>query len=272
MNAALAGQLALGALALALVCKLLATSCTLGSGSPGGSFFPAVFLGAMLGGAFGRIAQAGMPGIVSSPEAYAAVGMGAVAAGATLAPLTGVLMMFELTGSYQIVLPLLVACGAAAAVVHGLLGGSIYTLTALRRGVVVARGGPSLTDLSVAQALDKVDPIPADLAHDELVQLVGPTEHAAFPVVEGDAVIGVLSVRETRRALLDPEVDQAATAARFAQQAVFVLPDDDLGAALHRLAEVGRAEAVVVDADGRPLGVLTREGILEAWRRATLPG
>jgi CIC family chloride channel protein len=272
MNAALAGQLALGALVIALVCKLVATSCTLGSGSPGGSFFPAVFLGAMLGGAFGRVAQAGLPGIVSSPEAYTAVGMGAVAAGATLAPLTGVLMMFELTGSYQIVLPLLVACGAAAAVVHGLMGGSIYTIGARRRGVVLSRGGPSLSELSVEQALDKVDPIPAEMAHDELLRLVGPTEHGAFPVVDGDAVIGVLSVRETRRALLDPEVDRTATAARFAHQAVFVLPDDDLGAALHRLAEVGRSEAVVIDAGGRPLGVLTREGILEAWRRATLPG
>ena len=142
MNAALAGQLAFGVLVLALICKLIATSCTLGSGSPGGSFFPAVFIGAMLGGAFGRFAQAVLPGVVSGAEAYAAVGMGAVVAGATLAPLTGVLMMFELTGSYQIVLPLLVACGTAAAVVHGALGGSIYTLAALRRGIKLRQAEP----------------------------------------------------------------------------------------------------------------------------------
>src|SRR5262249_30029357 len=127
MNAALAGQLTLGALLLALLCKLVTTSATLGSGVPGGSFFPAVFLGAMVGGAFGHLARSLLPGIVSGAEAYAVVGMGAVVAGATLAPLTGVLMMFELTGSYQIVLPLLVACGAATAVVQGRLGGSIYT-------------------------------------------------------------------------------------------------------------------------------------------------
>jgi CIC family chloride channel protein len=272
MNAALAGQLALGALVLALVCKLLATSCTLGSGSPGGSFFPAVFLGAMLGGAFGQIARAGLPGIVSSPEAYAAVGMGAVAAGATLAPLTGVLMMFELTGSYQIVLPLLVACGAAAAVVHGLLGGSIYTLGAARRGVLLRRAGPSLSDLSVRQALDKVEPIPADLAYDDLLKLIGPTHHAAFPLIENGALAGVLSVPEVRRALLDPGVDRTATARTFAHQAEVLLPDDDLGTAVQRLADAARAEAVVVDAAGRPIGVVTREGILEAWRRATLPG
>ena len=272
MNAALAGQLAFGALALALVCKLLATSCTLGSGSPGGSFFPAVFLGAMLGGAFGRIAHAAMPGIVSSPEAYAAVGMGAVVAGATLAPLTGVLMMFELTASYQIVLPLLVACGAAAAVVHGLLGASIYTLGAAKRGVLLSRGGPALSDLSVAQAMDGVEPIPADLPYDALLKIVGPTSHAGFPVTEGSALAGVLSVRETRSALLDPAVDRTATARTFTHEALVLLPDEDLATAVHRLAEAGRAEAVVVDTGGRPLGVVTREGILEAWRRATQPG
>jgi CIC family chloride channel protein len=95
----------------------------------------------MLGGAFGHIAQAALPGIVAGAEAYAAVDMGAVVAGATLAPLTGVLMMFELTGSYQIALPLLVACGTAAAVVQGILGGSIYTLGARRRGILLSRGG-----------------------------------------------------------------------------------------------------------------------------------
>jgi CIC family chloride channel protein len=128
MNAALAGELAFGALVLTFALKLVATAATLGSGSPGGSFFPAVFLGAMFGGAFGRAAHFVSPLLTSAPGAYAAVGMGALVAGATAAPLTGVMMMFELTASYQIVLPLLVACGAAAALVNGILGGSIYTL------------------------------------------------------------------------------------------------------------------------------------------------
>ena len=269
MNAALAGQLALGTLLVALLCKLAATSATLGSGSPGGSFFPAVFLGAMLGGAFGNLAQAALPGIVSGQGAYAAVGMGAVVAGATLAPLTGVLMMFELTGSYQIVLPLLVACGTAAALVQGALGGSIYTIGARRRGIRLSRGAPALRDLSVAQALDKVEPIAADLPFDALLRLVGSTAHAAFPVQDAGAVIGLLSVRETRRALLDPAVDRASTARTFTRTSRALLLDDDLGTAVHRLGEAGVAEALVLDGQARPQGVITREGILEAWRRVT---
>ena len=272
INAALAGKLVFGALVLALGCKLIATSFTLGSGSPGGSFFPAVFIGAMLGGAFGQLAHAALPGIASSPGAYAAVGMGAVVAGATLAPLTGVVMMFELTGSYQIILPLLVACGVAAAVVQGMLGGSIYTIGARKRGVQISRGGAALSDLSVAQALDPVLPLPADLPYEDLVRIVGPTHHAAFPVMEGTALAGIVSVREIRQALLNPAVDRTAIARSFAHHAETLLPDDDLGTAVQRLSQAGVAEAVVVDAEGKPVGVVTREGILETWRRATLPG
>jgi CIC family chloride channel protein len=136
--------------------------------------------------------------------------MGAVVAGATLAPLTGVLMMFELTGSYQIVLPLLVACGASAAVVQGALGGSIYSIGARRRGIRVGVREQSLRDLSVAQAL--------------------------APLPDG--------------ALSGP----------------VVLPDDDLESALAAMS--GHACATVNDAQGRRLGIVTREGILEAWRKA----
>ena len=269
MNAALAGQLALGALVLAMVCKLAATSATLGAGSPGGSFFPAVFLGAMLGGAFGHLAQLALPGIVSGEGAYAAVGMGAVVAGATLAPLTGVLMMFELTGSYQIVLPLLVACGTAAALVQGVLGGSIYTIGARRRGIHLSRGAPALRDLSVAQAVDKVEPIAADLPFADLLRLVGSTPHAAFPVRDAGGIIGLLSVREARGALLDPAVDRASTARSFTKPSRALLLDDDLGTAVHRLGEAGVPEALVLDGQQRPVGIVTREGILEAWRRVT---
>jgi CIC family chloride channel protein len=270
MNAALAGQLTFGALLLALVAKLFATSATLGSGSPGGSFFPAVFIGAMLGGAFGRIAHAILPGIVSGSEAYAAVGMGAVVAGATLAPLTGVLMMFELTGSYQIVLPLLVACGVAAAVVNGLLGGSIYTLGARRRGLRLARAGPSLGELSVAHAVERAPAIADDLSLDELGRLVAHTPHAAFPVLQDGRSIGLVSARDARKALLDPALERSLTARQLARSVPVFFPDDDLETAVQRLTEAGVAEGLVVEGD-QPIGVVTQEGILEAWRRATEP-
>ncbi len=274
MNAALAGQLALHVLVIALVFKLFATACTLGSGSPGGSFFPAVFLGAMVGGAFGRVAHRLLPTIAVWASPYAAVGMGAVVAGVTTAPLTGALMMFELTGSYQIVLPLLVSCGVAAALVQGHVGGSIYALSARARGIRLGAKEPSLRDVSVGQALEHVAPVPEATPWAALVKIVAETTHSAFPVVSSSGkVVGLLSPRQVRGALHDPALAGVAIAADLCRTDVPVLvPEDDLETALERLRQAGSSEAVVVSSDGDPprlLGVLTREGALEAWRNST---
>ncbi len=273
MNAALAGQLALGALVLALVVKLVATALTLGSGAPGGSFFPAVFLGAMLGGAFGQVARLVFGSTIAGPEAYAAVGMGAVVAGATVAPLTGVLMMFELTGSYQIVLPLLVSCGIATALVVGKLGGSMYALKARARGVRPGRVPSALRGLSVATAVERLEPLRADLPFADLVRRVAESSHPAFPIVDGAGkLLGVLSVREVRAALLDHALEDLAVAGDFAHPVRTLLLDDTLELALDQLDSSG-AEAVVLEpgAEGQAtaVGILTRESVLDAWHRAS---
>ncbi|TMA19357.1 MAG: chloride channel protein [Deltaproteobacteria bacterium] len=266
MNAALAGELGLLTLLLTLAVKLIGTGLTLGSGAPGGSFFPAVFCGAMAGGAFGRIAHHFFPAIAAVPEAYAAVGMGAVVAGSATAPLTGVLMMFELTGDYQIVLPLLVSCGIAAAFVHRALGGSMYSLQLRARGVRFSAREKVLQALSVEQAMEKVDPIPESLGWSDLVRLVSDTAFPAYPVG------GILSVREVRAALLDPELAQIAVAGDLSRkEPPVVRMDDDLDSALQKLAGAGVTSAVVVSAEEIPLGIITRENILEAWRHATEP-
>ena len=273
MNAALSGQLAFHVLAIALVLKLIATTCTLGSGSPGGSFFPAVFIGAMVGGAFGRVVHFLLPSIaVASP--YAAVGMGAVVAGVTTAPLTGVLMMFELTGSYQIVLPLLVSCGVAAALVQGRVGGSIYFLAARARGIRLGEREPSLRDVSVGQALDRVEPLSESMPWVELVKVVAESSHSAFPVLSAAGkVVGLLSPRQVRGALHDRALAGVAIAADLCRTDFPVLvPEDDLETALERMRQAGSSEAVVVSSEAagsRLLGILTREGALEAWRSAT---
>jgi CIC family chloride channel protein len=273
MNAALAGKLALNALGIALVLKVLATACTLGSGSPGGSFFPAVFIGAMLGGAFGSIVHRLLPTVAIWASPYAAVGMGAVVAGVTTAPLTGVLMMFELTGSYQIVLPLLVSSGVAAALVQGQVGGSIYALAARARGFSIGAREPSLRDISVIQALEKVPAVPEATPWVALVRIVAETNHSAFPVVSAAGrVVGLISPRQVRSALHDPALAGIAIAKDLCRSDVPLLaPDDDLETALERLREAGSSEAVVVSFEGtepRLLGILTREGALEAWRNA----
>ena len=110
---AVAGQIVLGLLLVLLVGKMLATSLTIGIGGSGGVFAPSLFMGAMLGTAFGLVANMLFHGSVAPAGAYELVGMGAVFAGAARAPITAVIIIFELTGDYTIILPLMVAIVAA---------------------------------------------------------------------------------------------------------------------------------------------------------------
>src|SRR5207237_4963555 len=201
-------------------------------------------------GAFGRVTHHLLPQIAAVPGAYAAVGMGAVVAGSATAPLTGVLMMFELTGDYQIVLPLLVSCGIAAAFVHRALGGSMYSLQLRARGVRFSAREKVLQALSVEQAMQKVDSIPESLGWSELVRIVSETAFPAYPVVDAAGrVRGILSVREVRAALAAPPLAHIAVAGdllRKASPAVRV--EDDLDSALQQLDDAGVTSAVELSA------------------------
>ncbi|GAA4916643.1 CIC family chloride channel protein [Actinomycetospora succinea] len=131
----LAGQYAVGFLLLLLVGKMLATSLTIGIGGSGGVFAPSLFIGGMAGTAFGMLAAALFPGLHLAPGAFGLVGMAAVFAGAAHAPITAVLIVFELTGDYDVILPLMIAVVLATGLSHLVSHKTIYTLKLLRRGV-----------------------------------------------------------------------------------------------------------------------------------------
>jgi CIC family chloride channel protein len=137
----LTNQSALSVVLVLLVLKLIATSLTLGSGGCGGIFAPALFMGAMLGAAFALVLEAAFPGIPAPPGAYALVGMAAVFAASAHAPITAILILFELTGDYRIILPLMLTVVVATVLAQRLLHGeSIYTLKLTRKGVRLQHG------------------------------------------------------------------------------------------------------------------------------------
>ena len=141
IEAALTNKVALGVAFGLLALKLIATSLTLGSGGSGGVFAPSLFMGAMLGTAFELVARAIFPGILAPPGAYALVGMASVFAASAHAPITAILILFELTGDYRIILALMLSVVIATLVAQKLLGGeSIYTLKLSRRGVRLQAG------------------------------------------------------------------------------------------------------------------------------------
>jgi chloride channel protein, CIC family len=135
LQAGITGTYAIGFLLLLAVGKMLATSLTIGIGGSGGVFAPSLFVGGMAGTAFGLVVHAVLPGLDLSPGAFGLVGMAAVFAGAAHAPITAVLIVFELTGDYPIILPLMAAVALSTGVSHLISRENIYTLKLVRRGV-----------------------------------------------------------------------------------------------------------------------------------------
>lgn len=135
LDGAVAGKYALGFLVVLLVGKIVATSLTLGIGGSGGVFAPSLFIGAMLGAAFGIVVGNVDPALSGQAGAFAIVGMGAVMAGTTRAPITAGIMLFELTGDYTIILPLLLAIVVATGTSRLMGKDTIYTLKLRRRGI-----------------------------------------------------------------------------------------------------------------------------------------
>ncbi len=135
INNALTGNLSLWLLCILIFAKLIATSITIGSGGSGGVFAPSLFLGAMTGGFLGHIIHLSFPNITATSGAYALVTMGAVVAGATHAPITAIIMIFELTNDYTIIPPLMAACVVSSVVASLIKQDSIYTLKLTRRGL-----------------------------------------------------------------------------------------------------------------------------------------
>ncbi len=130
-----AGGYTIAFLIVLMLGKMLATSLTIGIGGSGGVFAPSLFIGAMLGAAYGGILEIVAPGTAGPVGAYGLIAMGAVFAGAARAPITAVIILFELTGEYSVILPLMSAIVLATGVSHLLSHDSIYTLKLRRRGI-----------------------------------------------------------------------------------------------------------------------------------------
>ena len=159
MDKALAGQYALWFIVILMLGKILASSLTLSIGGSGGVFAPSLFIGAMAGMAFGTVAHHLFGPAIGPPALYAVVAMGGVFAAAAQAPLTAIASVAEMTGNFTLTLPIMLACGIAAAVSKQLTYGSIYTTKLLRRGIDIEQ--PKTTSaLQTLTVADAMQPLP----------------------------------------------------------------------------------------------------------------
>lgn len=292
------GTGALVYLVLLGLAKIAATSLSLGSGAAGGEFAPSLFIGASLGGAFGVMAHAQHLVPTQSPGAYALAGMAAIFGAIAQAPIASILLAFEMTGNYQLILPLLATGAVSHAVFHALRREGVFTHKLARLGVKFGRG----KDLNILEAIPVVramhrgvETIPVDAPLDAVRALLERTEHRGFPVVDlAGRICGVLTVSDLARAAsgapeaaaqpsLFPAADGAhespatrPTAARapltagdICTRAVLTLSEsDNCGTATALMDDHNIGRLPVVNTTGQPIGIITRSDIVGAYKLA----
>ncbi|MGH7722191.1 MAG: chloride channel protein [Candidatus Dormibacteria bacterium] len=268
LESAVRGNIVVGLLVALLVGKVVATSLTIAIGGSGGVFAPSLFMGAMLGALLGSVAHGAFGGAVAPAGAYALVGMGAVFAAAARAPITAVLIIFELTGDYTIILPLMVAVVVAAGISNLLSKDTIYTLKLRRRGIDIERGRSAnlMKVISVAEAMEPlpqpVSPL-ADLS--ELTARLLDERRDALPVVDlGGEYRGVVTSRRVEEAMGSNALD--VTAESLMTAVTPIRATATLHDALADLVQQSRGGVPVID-DGRLAGWLTHRDALSAYQR-----
>ncbi len=276
IESALHGDALLGLLAALVLVKILATCVTIASGFSGGVFAPSLFIGAACGGTVGLLAHRLFPDVCVSPGAYALVGMGAVVAGTTRAPITAILVIFELTGDYELILPLMASCIISTLLCEKLGRESIYTLKLIRRGVDLQKGRELnvLRSLQVRREMSAAaETVPPNATFGSLLVKVNERPSTYYYVVADDGTLaGVVSLAELTEHIPDAPVLQnllvASEVARADVPAVSI--DADLDEVTKLFDARSREELPVLDERGRFAGVIGRRQIVEAYNRELL--
>ncbi|MEM6455045.1 MAG: chloride channel protein [Acidobacteriota bacterium] len=263
-------------LLLLALAKLLATALTIGSGGSGGLFTPSLAVGACLGAAFGHAMALLLPGQVSSAGVYAAVGMAAVAAGTTHAPISASLILFEFTGNYDLILPLMLAAILSGSVARALYPYSSYTDGLHRRGVDVsfrmeeaALSGLRVRDLPRTRGIT----LAPDATYKEVVDAFLRSHRQRLFVVDAQGtLVGQVSLHVIKHALDDPGSLAVVLAHDLMTPVHHVLGlDDRMGRLVNLFAEVDNERLPVIDpSSGRFEGSLAKRDLLAVYAQEVL--
>jgi len=256
LGTAVAGGYSIAFLVALLVGKLLATSLTIGIGGSGGVFAPSLFVGAMAGAVFGDVVTSVAPGSTGSLGAYALVGMGAVFAGAARAPITAVVILFELTGEYSIILPLMLAIVLATLVSELVSKDTVYTRKLLRRGIDIDEPADARLRRQPVRAfmVAPPEPVPAESGLRAVAARFALGGESCLPVVDDEnRCVGTVSAHEVMDALAAGEQTDLVALTRAGDG---VAADAPLGEVLRRL-----------DSGDGAVGVTDEAGLLVGWVR-----
>ena len=252
--------------------KIFATSITIGSGGSGGIFAPSLFAGAMLGGAFGTIVNNLFPEISAPMGAYALVGMAAVNSACTLAPLSAIIILFELTGEYGIILPLMFTVVLATFISRKLSAESIYTEKLRRRGIMAHHG----EDLNILRAISIKDVLRHDevsisenAKFDELVRIALETHrNNIFTVDNKFRYTGAIQLLDLKYVLSDPkELSSLHHIIDFKQDLQPVLISQSLDKVVDLFAQTGFDRLPVTNSQGHLVGSIIMSDIMRRYNQ-----
>jgi len=275
IEGALLGNVSFLLLFVLIFLKPLATSFTLGSGNSGGVFAPSLFAGAALGGAFGLLVERIFPGATAGTGAFATVGMAAVFAGAARAPFTAILIVFEMTNDYRLMVPLMAAVIFSMIIAERLHKESIYTLKLTNRGIHLRRGRDVdvMENITVAEAMRPApEPVPYDLPLRMVPALLDGSRMHGLPVTDKDGKLcGVITIQDVEKAAEDDEQNLDYPVTRFCSQSLVVAyPDETVHHALERMShrDIGRLPVVDHNKPTKLIGWISRADIVRAYERA----
>jgi len=254
--------------------KIIATSLTLGSGGAGGVFAPALFIGAMAGGAFGWVVHSMFPAYTSNPGAYATVGVGAFLAAATHAPLTAIFLLFEMTGNYKIIVPIMFASILGTLTAKHLYHDSIDTVELTRKGYNMHEGREAtvLSTIRVYEVMKtEFTTIHEDMDIHELLENVVDGESFYFPVVDNEGLLtGIVSFQDIRSVLFEEDLKGLVKVKFLLSRNVTVLKENDnLNNAIEKFAvkDIGEIPVVATFNERRVVGMLKRGDVISAYNR-----
>ncbi len=252
IQTAMEGKIFWGTMLLLVFVKIAATSCTISSGGSGGVFGPSVFIGAMLGGAFGYLGHQLAPGWVQHPNAFVLVGIGGFFAGVAKVPIASIIMACEMSASYTLLVPLMLVSSVSYLLLRNT---NLYEKQQISRFASPAHltefAKGMLERIRVWEAMrpQTVTLVPETMPFSELVRIVTRSPDFHFPVVDAKGrVTGIVSINDIRTVLFENDVDQVLIAKDVATpRVVTVFENDTLQQALDKMAAIGVEELPVVD-------------------------
>ncbi|MEJ2364124.1 MAG: chloride channel protein [Deltaproteobacteria bacterium] len=274
---ALLGKLTISLMAVLVLTKIVATSCTIGSGGSGGVFGPSLFIGAMLGGIVGKLGHQYYPNLVGNPTAFALVGMAAFFAGVAKAPIGALLMVSEMTRGYGLVVPLMFV-SAIPVLLAGRWG--IYEKQVKNKFASPAH----LADLTInalqnMQVRDVYNPqkavtmLPMDMRLKEMKNLMIRTRESFFPVVDEEIrLVGILSFPDLRAILFEEALSELIVVGDLVEKPVAIGLNETLYEALIKFISSGYGQIPIIrdEHPGRLTGMLSLAELMEAYHQEML--